>query len=103
TVALTENALCLGGRLTKLSDELEFTYSWDDPMAPWRIRSTTGDRVDLTLTPTFDRYDVTDLKVLKMEVHQCFGTWSGRVVGDDGVPAELEGIRGFAEEARNRW
>jgi Protein of unknown function (DUF2804) len=38
-----------------------------------------------------------------MEVHQCFGTWSGRVVGDDGVPVTIEGIRGFAEEARNRW
>jgi hypothetical protein len=99
----TENALCIDGRLTKISDELEFTYSWDDPMAPWTIRSTSDDRVDLTLTPTFDRYDVTDLKVLKMEVHQCFGTWSGRVVGDDGVPAEVRGIRGFAEEARNRW
>ena len=99
----TENALCIDGHLTKISDELEVVYDWDAPMRPWRVRTRSDDRVDLTLTPTFDRYDVTDLKVLKMEVHQCFGTWSGRVVGDDGVPAELDGIRGFAEEARNRW
>lgn len=99
----TENALCIDGRLTKISDELEWTYDWANPMAPWRVRSVGDDRVDVTLTPTFDRYDVTDLKVLKMEVHQCFGTWSGRIVGDDGVPAEVQGIRGFAEEARNRW
>jgi hypothetical protein len=38
-----------------------------------------------------------------MEVHQCFGTWQGLVVGDDGVAVELDGLRGFAEEARNRW
>ena len=99
----TENALCVDGRLTKLSDELEWTYDWDRPMEPWTVRSRADDRVDLTLTPTFDRYDSTDLKLLQMVVHQCFGTWSGRVVGDDGVPVELDGIRGFAEEARNRW
>ena len=69
----------------------------------WRVRTPGSDRVDVTLTPTFDRYDCTDLKVLKMEVHQCFGTWAGRVVGDGGEVAELRGIRGFAEEARNRW
>jgi len=99
----TENALCIDGRLTKISDELEFTYDWHEPMRPWHVRSRNDDRVDLTLTPSFDRYDVTDLKVLKMEVHQCFGTWNGRVVGDDGVPVEVRGLRGFAEEARNRW
>ncbi|MFN8022664.1 MAG: DUF2804 domain-containing protein [Acidimicrobiales bacterium] len=99
----TENALCIDGRLTKIGVELEWTYDWDHPMRPWRVRTPDGEQVDAVLTPSFDRYDVTDLKVLKMEVHQCFGTWSGRVIGDDGVPVEFEGIRGFAEEARNRW
>jgi hypothetical protein len=99
----TENALCIDGRLTKLSDELEWTYDWAHPMAPWRVRTPGSEQVDVTLTPTFDRYDVTDLKVLKMEVHQCFGTWAGRIVGDDGAPTTISGIRGFAEEARNRW
>ncbi|HNJ97658.1 MAG TPA: DUF2804 domain-containing protein [Ilumatobacteraceae bacterium] len=99
----TENALCIDGRLTKISEELEWDYSWDHPMRPWRVRTPGSDQVDVTLTPTFDRYDNTDLKVLKMQVHQCFGTWSGSVVGDDGVPVQIDGIRGFAEEARNRW
>jgi hypothetical protein len=104
----TENALCIDGRLTKVSEELEWTYDWANPMGPWRARTagTSPDApgfVDATLTPTFDRYDVTDLKVLRMEVHQCFGTWAGTAVGDDGVPVEFSGIRGFAEEARNKW
>ena len=67
----TENALCVGGRLTKIGQELDWDYDWDDPMRPWRLRS---DDVDLVLEPYFDRYDNTDLKVIKMEVHQCFGT-----------------------------
>lgn len=99
----TENALCIDGHLTKISDELEWTYDWANPMRPWHVRTPGSEQVDARLAPTFDRYDVTDLKVLKMEVHQCFGTWAGRVVGDDGVAVEFEGIRGFAEEARNRW
>lgn len=99
----TENALCLDGRLTKIGAELEWIYDWDHPLRPWHVRTRGSDQVDATLTPQFDRYDVTDLKVLKMEVHQCFGTWSGRVIGDDGVAVEFEGVRGFAEEARNRW
>lgn len=99
----TENALCIDGRLTKISEELEWTYSWDAPLRPWRVRTPDSDRVDVTLTPSFDRYDNTDVKVLKMQVHQCFGTWSGRIVADDAVPVTLAGIRGFAEEARNRW
>jgi len=96
----TENALCIDGRLGKIHDELDWQYRWDDPMVPWHVR---GDRVDVTLTPTFDRYDVTDLKLLKMEVHQCFGSWSGTIVDDDGMDMVLGGIDGFAEEARNRW
>ena len=99
----TENALCIDGRLTKIHEELEWTYDWDEPMRPWRVRTPSSTQVDVELTPFFDRYDSTDLKVLKMEVHQCFGTWAGTVCGDDGVPATLDGIDGFAEEARNRW
>ena len=96
----TENALCVGGRLTKIGQELDWDYDWDDPMRPWRLRS---DDVDLVLEPYFDRYDNTDLKVVKMEVHQCFGTWAGTVRDADGNEHRIDGVHGFAEEARNRW
>jgi hypothetical protein len=32
-----------------------------------------------------------------------FGTWSGRVVTDDGIELEFTDLQGFAEEARQRW
>lgn len=99
----TENALCIGGRLTKIGEELSWSYSWDDPMHPWRVRTPSSDRVDVTLTPTYDRHERVNLGVAAMEVHQCFGAWSGRVMGDDGVARQIQQIRGFAEEARNRW
>lgn len=99
----TENALCVDGRLSKIGEELEWSYSWHDPMAPWRVRTRNSDQVDVTLTPTFDRHDRTSVGVLSMDVHQCFGSWSGVIRGDDGVARQIDGIHGFAEEARNRW
>lgn len=99
----TENALCIDGRLTKLGEELEWSYDWNAPMSAWRVRTRDSDHVDVTLTPTFDRHDRTSLGVLSMEVHQCFGTWSGTVRGDDGSVHTIADVHGFAEEARNRW
>ena len=99
----TENALCIDGRLTKIHEELEWTYDWDNPMRPWRVRTPGSDQVDVELTPFHDRYDNTDLKLIKMDVHQCFGMWRGTICGDDGEPARLDVCEGFAEEARNRW
>jgi hypothetical protein len=32
-----------------------------------------------------------------------FGTWSGRLRTDDGVDVTVDGIQGFAEEARQHW
>lgn len=98
----TENGLCVDGRLSKLHDELEWTYSWDAPMEPWRVVDPGG-RVDATLTPNYDRYSRTSLGVVSMEVHQCFGRWAGWLVTDDGERVEFDGLVGFAEEARNRW
>lgn len=98
----TENALCIDGRLSKIGTELIWDYEWDAPTEPWRISSPDGS-VDVVLRPTFDRYDVTDFKVLRTEVHQCFGTWSGTISDDSGHTHTLDAIRGFAEEARNRW
>ena len=99
----TENGVCVEGRLHKIGDELEWTYDWDDPLAPWRVRDVVGDRVDATLTPVHDRHSRTSLGVLSMEVHQCFGTWAGRVTAEDGSDVEFTDVVGFAEEARNRW
>lgn len=99
----TENALCVDGQLTKIGEELEWTYDWDRPLEPWRVRTPGSHHVDVTLTPTHDRYSKTDLRVVSMEVHQCFGTWSGTVVAGDGRRLTFDGLAGFAEEARNRW
>jgi hypothetical protein len=99
----TENALCVDGRLTKIGDELDWSYDWDHPLEPWRVRDPAGDRIDAVLTPVKDKHSRTSVGLLSMEVHQVFGTWSGRLRTDRGEEVVFDGVDGFAEEARNRW
>ncbi len=103
----TENALNLDGRLHKIGRELTWDYDWDHPMRPWRVVDDgvgPDERaLDLTLTPRLDKHGRTDAGVLRTEVHQMFGTWSGMVRDEHGATYQVDGIQGFAEESRNRW
>ncbi len=98
----TENGVIVDGRLTKIGAELEWTYQWDQPMQPWRVRHPDGS-LDLTLTPEYDRHTKINAVLLASEVHQVFGTWAGRLTADGGVVVEVRDLLGFAEESRSRW
>jgi hypothetical protein len=91
----TENALIVDGHLRIIDDDLLWTYDRDDWLRPWRI---TGGGVDVTFTPFHERVDRTNLLVVASEIHQCFGTFTGRVLDQ-----RIDGVVGWAEEARNRW
>src|SRR5690606_30106886 len=52
---MTENALVVDGRLSKLSEELIWEYDRGDWLAPWHIRTPESDRLDLTFTPIHDK------------------------------------------------
>jgi hypothetical protein len=99
----TENGLIVDGKLFKLGSELLWSYDWEEPMRPWHVVDPAG-QLDATLTPRFDKYSKVDAGPdLGSETHQVFGTWSGWLVTDDGLAIDLEGLQGFAEEARQRW
>jgi hypothetical protein len=96
---MTENALCIDGRVTKISEELEWVYDPGDWLQPWTVRGTG---VDVTLMPRHERKSRTNVGVIFTEVHQCFGTWNGTVEAD-GRSYRIEDVHGFAEEAQMRW
>ncbi|MGX6511731.1 DUF2804 family protein [Rhodococcus sp. SJ-2] len=95
-----ENALVVDGHLSKISEELVWTYDPGDWMSQWRV---TGDTVDLTFTPLHLKRSVTALLVFASRTHQCFGHWSGAVADDTGARVRIDGIVGWAEDVRNRW
>ncbi|MDP2774294.1 MAG: DUF2804 domain-containing protein [Nocardioides sp.] len=96
----TENGLFVDGRLHKIGDDLTWHYDRDDWLRPWRV---SGPRVDVTLEPFHERVSRTSLLVLSGETHQCFGRFRGWASTDDGERVDLDGLVGWAEEARNRW
>ncbi len=95
-----ENSLLVDGKLSKISEELVWSYDTERWMAPWRV---TGERVDLTFVPFHLRRAVTDLKIFSAKTHQCFGHWHGRVRDDAGDWIEYADIVGWAEDVHNRW
>jgi hypothetical protein len=100
---MTESALVVDGRLSKLSEELIWEYDTDDWLAPWRIRTPRSDRLDLVFTPVHDKVSRLQLGVAESAVDQCFGTYAGRIVPDDGAAIEVRDVFGWAEEATWRW
>lgn len=99
----TENALLVDGRLHKNSDELVWEYDRDDWAAPWRVHDAARERVDLTFTPFRVRVAITDLLVISGRTRQAFGAWTGWMTDDAGARVRVDGVEGWAEEARNRW
>ncbi|MFI0356317.1 DUF2804 domain-containing protein [Actinomadura sp. 9N407] len=97
---MTENALFVDGRLHKIGEELEWSYDRADWLRPWRIR---GVRVQVEFRPFHEKVARTELGVVGSETHQCFGYFSGRAQADDGRWVDLDGLVGWAEEARQRW
>ena len=98
----TENGVIVDGRLTKLGGELRWDYDWDAPMQPWHV-ADPGGRLDMVLTPRFDKHTKVAGRKRGSETHQVFGTWSGRFVTDDGPALDFGPLQGFAEEARQHW
>ena len=79
-----------------------YSFNREDYMQPWKIRDREG-RLDLVLTPCYDR--TTKVKMLWVDncCHQIFGTFRGTAVPDDGTVLNVHDIVSFAEHAVNNW
>ncbi len=100
---MTENALCVDGRLHKISDELVFEKDLNNIMAPWRIYSKESSSVDLVFTPFHRKKVKIDLLVAGSELWHCLGHFSGTATSNDGETVRVERLMGWAEEMHARW
>ncbi len=100
---MNENGLCIDGKLTKLSEDVAFDYDTSDFMAPWHLHTTATKRVDLEFTPFYERVAKTDALIIKSEVHQMIGRFSGTLKADDGEPIHISDAIGWAEDHHARW
>jgi hypothetical protein len=91
----TENAVIVDGSLRKLPGDVRFEWDRAEPRRPWRIVSTRGDAVDLTVTPELVERTRAPLAG---DLCMVFGSFRGRA-GD----VELRDLFGWAEELHVRW
>ena len=85
------------------SEDARFVYDRSDFMKPWALKTQPSERIDLQFTPFFERIAKTNLLIVKSEVRQVIGRFSGTVVPDDGVALHLEGMVGWVEWHEARW
>jgi len=100
---MTENGICVDGRLTKIGEDLTFEYDAGDRMKRWRIHTNGTDRIDVAFEPEFERISESGTAERYMNVHQMLGTYSGQVTPEDGVPIELRDLFGWVEDQEARW
>ena len=99
----TENGLFINGKLEKISEDIIFEYDPQHFMAPWQLRSAFSNQVKLTFTPFYERVAKTDLLILRSQVHQMIGKFSGKINSVDGRQYIIQDVIGWAEEHQARW
>jgi hypothetical protein len=100
TKTATENILFYGNTVHKLG-EVHFTLG-SDYRIPWHLYDDDG-KLDLTLTPVYDRTTRTKLLWIDNCCHQMFGEFHGTAVLTDGTKLEIKNLISFAEHAINNW
>lgn len=98
----TENGVCVDGRLHKLSADLTWQYDKADFQQPWRISDPDG-RLDLTFTPFMERVAISNVWLVRSEVHQMFGRYRGRITTSEGEVVSIPDLVGWAEDHVALW
>ena len=102
STGMTENGICVNGRLTKISEDLQWQYDKSDFMKLWRIVAPSG-QIDLTFTPFLERIAASNLWLIQSEVHQMFGHFNGRIQTEEGETIDVQNLVGWAEDHVAKW
>lgn len=100
---MTENAIFLNGKMTKIHEDVLFHYDRTNFMKPWKIETKFSNDVCLTFHPFFERVALSDLKVIKSEVHQMVGYYEGTVRLPNGTMIPIQKLLGCIEEHVALW
>lgn len=100
---MTENALLVDGKITKLSEDINFEYDSKDLMKPWNLKTEITDRVTVKFVPFYERIAKSNLVLITSEVHQMIGHFSGIIKTDTGESIIFDSILGSLEEHFGKW
>jgi hypothetical protein len=100
---MTENGVCVDGRLSKIGEEIIFDYDTRDFRGPWRLRGAKSAIVDLLFEPAYEKRLDVNLLVGAAKAHIYFGTFSGEVRTESAERIVIPRLFGWAEEMLARW
>jgi hypothetical protein len=100
---MTENCIIVDGKITKLSEDIIFEYDSKDFMKPWNVKTAITNRIDLKFVPFYERIAKSNIIILKSEVHQMVGHFSGSIVTDAGECILIDSIVGTSQEHFGQW
>lgn len=100
---MTENAVFVDGKMTKIHEDVLFDYNKEDYMQPWHVKSKFSHQVALKFSPFFERVTTANVTLIKSEVHQMFGYYDGHVLLDNGETLVIQQMLGSIEEHIAKW
>lgn len=100
---MTENGICIDGRLHKISEPLVWEYDRRDFRRPWRIRAPHTRRVDLHFEPWVEEAQHLELGIVGTDLHWLLGHFDGTLSTDSGETIPVHRLLGWAEEHTARW
>ena len=100
---ITENCILVDGKILKLSEDIIFEYDLKNIMKPWILKTALTDRVNLKFIPFYERIAKSNLIVIKSEVHQLVGHFSGVIITDNGDVINIDSMLGTAEDHFAKW
>ena len=100
---MTENAVFVDGKMTKIHEDVLIEYDREDFMQPWYVKSKFSNQVELKFSPFFERVATSNAKLIKSEVHQMFGYYDGKVLLDNGETLVIQQMLGSIEEHIAKW
>ncbi|WP_438314718.1 DUF2804 domain-containing protein [Sporosarcina sp. FA9] len=100
---MTENAVFINGAMTKIHEDVIFTYDSSNFMNQWKIQTKFSDTVNLTFTPFFERVSTTNVKIVRTEVHQLVGYFDGEILLENHAKLKIRQMLGCSEEHIAKW
>lgn len=99
---MNENGILLNGKQYKVFSDMTFDYNPADLMAPWHLRTKQSEEIDLVFRPFYHRKADTNLGILRTNVSQMIGRYTGTVRAP-GKSISVGDVPGWAEEHFARW
>lgn len=100
---MTENAVIVDGTMTKIHEDVLFSFNPERMRERWSIHTKFTDCVDLTFTPFFEREAAARRRGVRADFTQVFGYFNGTVRLDSGERLLVRRLLGSCETFTAKW